>query len=338
MIRPQFSAYLDDAGNVHIADGSLIDSSSATTAILWMGGSAGQIALPDDDYGLRRAVGNGGTFSMGGSGTNVEVTGTIAGLVIGSGSGAYTVKPTGIFSPSDVNEWSIGDFTMTFDPGAGTAEISDDTDVIATMASSGSGDAPDGTFSSTTYGETTYNASSAFTLTAVFEDRLAWVGATVTAGISTTIEEGSYTGTGFGAWESDSDPNWTITTATDGSAVLNDGTDDVATRATGAHGDPSGIYQATPYGIVTYSSASSFSIDVRRVPVRAPMTGVWYCTVETSGGSGSGPGGGHTVDDFTGPHFAATLPANSSSETHFPICQSNGSAFWQVIEGAILWH
>lgn len=337
MIRPQFSAYLDPDSNVHIAAGSLIDLSASPTDVWWISG-ASNVAMPELDGGLRRAIGTGGTFFMGGSGHNVGVTGTVSGMVIGSGSGAYTVKPTGTFVRTGATEWRTDYMVMTFDAGAGTAEISDDTDIIATMATSASPDAPDGTFSSTTYGETNYNGGTPFSLTAAFEDRILWPSATVTTGATTTIETGGYTGTAWGTWEADTDPSWTITTATDGTAELSDGTDVVATRATGIDGDPSGVYESTAYGAATYSTLPSFLVDVGRIAIPAPMTGVWYCTVETTGGSGHGPGGGHTILDFTGPHFAATLPANSSSETHLPICKSDGSSFWQVIEGAILWH
>lgn len=337
MIRPQFSAYLDPDANVHIASGVLIDLSASPTEMHWMESGDG-IAIPNLDGNFRRAIGSGGTFFMGGNGRNVNVTGTVSGMVIGSGSGAYTVKPTGIFVQSRASEWRSNYMVMTFDAGAGTAEISDDTDVIATMATSASPDAPDGTFSSTSYGATNYNGGTSFSLTAAFEDRILWPSATVATNVTTTIETGGYTGTAWGEWEADTDPSWTITTAADGTAELSDGTDIVATRASGIDGDPSGIYQSTNYGAANYASVPSFIVDVGRIPIPAPMSGVWYCTVETSGGSGSGPGGGHTVDDFTGPHFATTLPSNSTSATHYPICQSNGTAFWQVLEGAIHWH
>lgn len=324
----QFTCFRDDDGNVAFAPGCLIDRSQSPTAHFRLEGAGGAVVIPSAG-GWTSAAATVGMIFAGGSGRNVILTTSVAGLTVGTGSAAYVVKPEGIFTQTGAATWENQFFTITADLGAGTASMSDGTDVVATLTGSGSTDGPDGTFTLTTYGETTYNASSAGTATAAFEDDVKYQSAILSASVEGTLEVGGYTATAWGSWENDVDPTWTIDTDTDGTAEISDGTDIVATRSDGIDGDPSGIYDLSAYGQENYTAGEWSALEVSKVPVSAPMVGVYYVTA-TLDGSGD-------PDGLTGVHFASSLPANDSTNVHFPIASSDGEVVVQIHEGPILW-
>ena len=123
---------------------------------------------------------------------------------------------------------------------------------------------------------------------------------------------------------------WHIFTATDGSAVIYDGTDYVAAReALGQRTvDPGGVYVSTDYGAAAYNAAVAFEIAVRRVPAE-PAAGVVYATVtETTGGA---------IASVAGPTLAGSLPAPSGLSTSVALAIIDGAGPRQIIDGPIYW-
>jgi hypothetical protein len=222
---------------------------------------------------------------------------------------------------------------MTFDPDTGNAEIEDDTDVVATMAAVTT-IAPFGTFNATTYGEDTYNAGTAFTIATTYEGSAGtWPKrAAVLVCDGTTVQVGNYSRTGWQTWESDVYPDWTITIDGTGAAVINDGTDDVLERAADADRvyDPAGnAWISTTYGTTTYGSGAAFYAQIYEDRAY-PIAGYLYVTLTINGSD--------DVTGVTGPFFAASLPANSSTAVSVPIAYSNGTGtVTQIQLGPITW-
>jgi hypothetical protein len=316
-----FAVALDSNGNLYMQEGTVIGL-HGTTVYFTVGGTGVGVAMVDPSLPFVQASESAGGF-YGGSGINVKATSAVLG----------TLVPDGFFRPLEPDVWTSGDLTMTFDPGTGNAEIEDDTNVVATMATATT-IAPFGTFNATTYGEDTYNAGTAFTIATTYEGSAdTWPKrAAVLVCDGTTVQVGNYSRTGWQTWESDVDPDWTITIDGTGAGLINDGTDDVLERAADADRvyDPAGnAWISTTYGTTTYGSAAAFYAQIYEARAY-PIAGYLYVTLTINGSD--------ECTGVTGPFFASSLPANSSTAVSVPIAYSNGTGtVTQIQLGPITW-
>jgi hypothetical protein len=243
-----FSCYIDPDGNVWMNPGDVIAFHSTTTTFR-IGGSGGQAVIPllaGDPFIVAQA---GGAAYQGGNGTNIEIESSPLG----------TLVPWGRFRPTGENAWTCegnADLTVEWDAGDGSAELHDGTDVVATLGA-GSPIPRAGTFTATTYGETTYNGGSPWTVDLDYEgaaDPFPPRPAVLSWGDGSTAQAGIWNRTGWQTWESADDPTWTITIDGTGAGVVSDGTDDIATRAADPDKlyDPGGTWEATADGRTGY--------------------------------------------------------------------------------------
>jgi hypothetical protein len=123
--------------------------------------------------------------------------------------------------------------------------------------------------------------------------------------------------------------DYETTTNSDGTAQINDGTDDVATRSADYSPDsPSGTFTSTAYGETTYGDSQPFNMAVTLSPA-FPKLGYVYVEIEKSGSN---------FTAVTGPFFSTSLPANASHLEYVPIAYSDGNGLLiQIHEGSILW-
>ncbi|MCH9834520.1 hypothetical protein K0U83_02610 [bacterium] len=316
----QFQTWLDVEGNLYMQGGTLIAIPNHATdpTEVYTLSEVGALNIADTPAPFRIVPQLGGQAFVGGSGRNVITAGTVSG----------TNAPVGYFRQLSELEWAdqYGS-VITFDPSDGSAVMEDSTDTIATMPAGAATTAPYGTFTATTYGEDTYNGGSGFTLASSYEGRTEWPSLTIEVD-GGTAQTGVYSSTGWGAWWSDDDNDWTVTVATDGSAEISDNTDVVATRATGADGIGDGVYISTAYGETTYNSGDPFAMIATFVSVSAPIAGFLYVTVNLTTGNPS---------SLSGPSFASAMPANSGTAKHVPVAYSDGSTVYQIQRGPIFW-
>lgn len=313
----QFQTWLDVEGNLYMQGGSLVDISASPSAVFQI--TSGKVIALDQNFEQFKTINPlGGQFFVGGSGRNVITAGTVSG----------TNAPVGYFRQFSELEWvdQYGS-VITFDPSDGSAVMENDVDTIATMPAGAATIAPYGTFTATTYGEDTYNGGIGFTLASTYEGRTEWPSLTIEVD-GGTAQTGVYSSTGWGAWWSDDDNDWTVTVATDGSAEISDNTDVVAERATGADGAGDGVYIATAYGKTTYNGGEPFAMIATFISVSAPIAGYLYVTVNLTAG---------VVLSLSGPAFATTMPANSATAKHVPVAYSDGSTVYQIQRGPIFW-
>lgn len=230
----QFQVSTDARGDILAADGAVIDRSTGTVFIVGANdghaGVGGPAPTLDD---AQEIPGITGSVLLGGSGRNVIVSGHGGAL-------------DGIYRPERPGFWSKGGFVLEVTDSS-AATIRDATDVIAELTTGGL--APGGSYVASSYGETTYNGSTAFTLTGTKED--GWPGAPNS--IELTISEGLaqggiYTTTDGVNYVSDADANWTLVVNADGTADLKYLTEIIATRDHGDGFDPCGEYLATAAG------------------------------------------------------------------------------------------
>lgn len=309
----QFLCTVDSNGNILCNGGYVVDLKAATSGIYIVGGTPTSLLTATED--LRTSTSAAPIF-LGGGGGNVQSTGTIT----------ATLSPVGWFGQTEIDEWtdSVGNKVVA-DFGAGTAEIVDPTNTaIATFTGSFTF-APVGTFTATTFGEDTYNGGTAFTLDISYDGvrRTSTANVLVSRG---TAQGGEYPLTGFREW---TNTTWLLTTNSDGTAQINDGTDDVATREADYSPDsPSGIFFSTAYGETTYGDSQPFRMAVSLSPA-FPKLGYVYVEIEKSGSN---------FTAVTGPFFATSLPANDTHLEYVPIAYSDGNGLLiQIHEGSILW-
>jgi hypothetical protein len=321
MTAAPFSTAVDEFGNLYM-QGGIVIGLHGTTAYFTTGGSTNAVAIQDPTMALMTASRGLGGF-YGGSGTNVKSTSAVLG----------TLVPDGFFRPLEPDVWTSGGLTMTFDPGTGGAEIEDDDDVVATMAAATTL-APYGTFNATTYGEDTYNGGTPFDIDTAYEGSAGtWPARpAVLVCDDTTVQVGNYTRTGWQAWESDDDPDWTITIDGTGAGLISDSTDDVLERAADADRiyDVTGAaWVSTAYGATTYGAGETFYAQIHEARAY-PVAGYLYVTLTLNGSD--------EVTAVSGPLFAASLPANSSTAVSVPIAYSNGNGtVTQIQLGPITW-
>lgn len=316
-----FATYIDPAGNLYMQEGSVIALNS-TTAFFNVGGAGVGVALQDPTTAFMDASKGTGSF-QGGAGNNVSADSPVL----------ATFVPDGFFKPEAPDTWVSGDLTMTYDPGTGGAEIGDGTDIVAELPTGSSTVAPYGTFSSTTYGETTYNAGSPFTVATDYEGGDPWGGRGVTlTAAGSTAQGGDYIRTDWQVWESAVDPAWTITLDGTGAGVVSDGTDDVLTRPAAAdslYDATSNLWESTAYGQATYGGDEFFYAET--VLGRAfPIAGFLYVTLALDAND--------EVTGVTGPFFEPAMPSNSSTAVSVPVAYSDGAGtITQIQLGPIVW-
>lgn len=316
-----FAAYIGPDGNLYMQEGAVICLAGTTTHFAVGGGLGVPLDIDSRAVQFFGASGTGGAF-YGGAGNNVQADSPVL----------ATFVPDGFFKPVGPDEWQSGNLNMTFDPGTGSADIDDGVGTVASLPGGTATFAPYGTFSSTTYGETTYNGGSAFTVVTDYEGGTLYPtrDCIVTAS-GTTAQEGRYQRTGWQEWESLDDPAWTLSINGLGEGVISDGTDDVMLRAAdaGALYDPAGTWESTAYGETTYGSGEFFYGGAALLTTR-PIAGYLFVTLALDASD--------EVTGVTGPFFAPSLPANSSTEVSVPIAYSNGTGTVSQIQlGPIIW-
>jgi hypothetical protein len=232
------------------------------------------------------------------------------------------------------------DWTLELD-GSGAGEISDATDVVATRAADASRlYNPAGEWVPTAYGLATYGAP-----VPVYT-------ATASAGTWPTQTYAYYSelGGGFQLWLGESDPTkFLVWEASFGGGYLGDaGTDiqaetgEVAMADTASTSGFTGGYTATTEGRATYNGGDPFNIVVAESTAGRPFlgqstflrgtpaAGVVYASLALDSAQ--------QVTSVSPPLLAATLPANTSGEVHFPIVESDGlGGIVQRQLGPILW-
>jgi hypothetical protein len=309
----QFQCIADSNGNILCNGGYVVDLKASTSGYHIVGGTPTALLTASE---TPRDSSTAGAIFLGGGGGNVKSDGTLTG----------TYAPMGWFAQTDSEEWTdsvgnkiIADFT------GGTAEIVDPTsNTIATFTGTIT-IAPVGTFTATTFGEDTYNGGTPFTLTLTTDGarQESIANVIVTRG---TAQDGEYELTGFHEW---TNTTWTLTTNTDGTGQISDGTDDVAWREADYSPDsPSGIFFSTAYGETTYGDSQPFRMAVSLSPA-VPKLGYVYIEITKSGSN---------FTSVAGPFFATSLPSNSTHLEYVPIAYSDGAGMLiQIHEGSILW-
>lgn len=231
----QFQTSVDACGNLTTADGMVIDrASGAGYESGTPNGPIGAVGEPAPSLWDAQEIPavQGSTF-LGGSGRNVHV------------SGLPTLA--GIYRPGRPGFWKLGSLVIEV-AGLSSATISDSAGIIAELTSGG--EAPAGSYVATTYGRATYNAATAFTLSAAKET--GWPGAPndleieISAG---TAKGGIYTSTDGVNYESATDSDWTLVLNSDGSVELSYLAEVIAERSTGDDSDPCGVCESTEAGL-----------------------------------------------------------------------------------------
>ena len=319
-----FETYYDIAGDLRVLNGEVFQLSTGirkTTGV----GSVGLLLPQADRSDLRAAVVPAQGIFVGGSGRNIVVSG----LPLGVSSSA--VPPVGFFVPTVSGNYTLGPYVLEV-TGPDDATISDATDVVAILTTGGA--APAGDYDSTTYGETTYNGTTPFTLTAVAEGAGTIPGCIAEASAPSTATSQEFVAVDEVKLEGFDDSDWTIVVASDGSAELLYLTDVVAERAAGLAWDPSGAYLATAFGKATYNLTDDEPVDgeawtmfVRRV-ANAPSAGYGYLELGYSGAD---------LDEVIGPVFGSTLPSPSGEtpgkhQEKCVKCRRPGGIQWQKHE------
>ncbi len=322
-----FQCYLDADGNIGVADGHVVQLK--TGVVLPVG--AGAVFAASESTRINPnwfpfPASWSGTL-IGGSGRNLIVSGLAQAL-----SGPPV--PAGIYKPGRPGIFRLGAFNLTV-TGSSAATISDGSNTVAILSSGGT--APVGNYVGTTYGRSTYNGGSSFTLAAskeVVPSPAFPMCQVLSAGGFSPVPAGNFTTSDAVAYALDSDGTWTITVNTDGSADLKHSGTIIAARAAGGSDcNPSGKYDATAAGmLLNLTTANPVGGEAYSVcvycPSVLPSAGYAYLTIiETSG----------TLSAVYGPFFGTSLPANSGGVYHVPIAESDGLAFQQLHTGSLVW-
>ncbi len=315
---PGFQAFSDSNGNLWIADGWVSQLRSGIRLAAGSGQAFPPLLIAQEGSRfVAAAPAHGGTF-VGGSGRNLVTTGltpTVSGPTV----------PVGIWQPQRPNVWTLGIFTLT-KTGSSTANISDGTNTVASQTS---GSAPVGSFTSTSYGQTTYNGGGAFTITSVAEQgapgTIPGCVCTVSAG---TAQAGNYPPSSAIASASASDASWTVLVNADGTADLSHSGTIVASRAAGSPCEMAGVYEANSTGMATFNSGLPWRAFFQVVPAVVRAGFAYITLTETAG----------VLSAVSGPDFSTALPADSSTVFHVPVAQSDGlGGLLQIHTGLLIW-
>ena len=317
-MTPGFTVFQDVTGDLWVADGWIVQPRTGARVPVGSGAAMGRLLRAAEGARFREIGAASGATLAGGSGRGLASTGLPP-----AGSGPE--PPVGLWLARAPNEWTLGIFTLTV-TGASAAKIRDGTGIVATLSTGGT--APVGNFSGTTYGRTTYNGGTAFTIATVAEQ--GWPGTlpdyelSVSAG---TAQAGIYTPTDATHYESADDADWTVAVASDGSAELLYLGTLIAAREVAAKDEPGGSYEANEDGTNDYNGGAPWRAFLRpiQVPTRA---GFVYVTATETGG---------VLKGASGPFLATALPAASIGVCHFPIAVSDGlGGIEQLHTGALV--
>lgn len=319
-----FQCFYDAFGDLHVQDGLVCQVRTGVRIPVGSGAGFSATLASRARRDLTMVPSASGTTFVGGSGRNIFGTG-LAMPVSGP------VPPIGWFRPQEPGVYRAGIFTLTV-TGASAATIHDGTDVVAELTTGGT--APVGDYDATAYGETTYNASAAFTIAMAAEEAggdLPDYLLKVNAG---SADVGTFEAVDAANYELVSDTDWTIVVDPSGSAELLYLTDVIAERAAGSPCSPEGPYVATALGMATYNLTAAEPVDGESwtafvsVVGRLPRAGYVYLElIEDTG----------VLDAVNGPYFATALPADSGETYYFPLAQSDGTAMEQFHIGALVW-
>jgi hypothetical protein len=314
-----FECITDRWGNILMAAGSVVNvRQGQVLAIDARALDVAKQALPDLN-GRRSFLGLNKQVFLGGSGRNLKAE-----------TSGGTLVPVGYFTPTVAGTWKgtlFPGMKVTFNSGTGAAAINDGTSDIAT--GTGFTTAPVGTFTLTSYGRTNYNGGAAGTITTTWEGGGTIPGCSINPTTS-LIAADTLTASTPQLYNADTLTGWKIVVNNDGSAALNDGTSDVATRAAGLAHDPAGNYTSTVYGAANWGDGGAdFTVYVQ-TRSKVPIAGwVYGKIVESSPG---------VIASVAGPFFATTVPANSGANHYVPIAYSDGAGnLTQYQEGPIQW-
>lgn len=299
-----FQTFADPNGNLWVADGWVAQLRTGVRLPVGSGADFSEVLAQGWERFLPAPATSGVTF-VGGSGRNLVLSGLTPGP-----SGPDL--PVGIFAPGRPDAFGQGIFALTV-TGASAATIHDGTDTVATLSTGGT--APVGDYVATTYGEDTYNGGSAFTLAAVAEEGAPGTIPDYTLNVSAgTAQTGTFSATDTATYVSDDDSDWTIVVNSDGTADLRYIAEIRATRAAGSGCEPEGIFEATEIGKTEHNSGEPWRAFVQVIPT-APRAGFVYVKLTEAAG---------ILSAAEGPYFATALPADTSTEFHIAIAQSDG--------------
>lgn len=316
MIRDQFQVTADAFGNLRVAAGWVLQPRhDVAIRVASFEDSGLPNAQPLADGSRWPAHGPQNTTFVGGSGRNVIVTGL----------GASTLVPVGFYLPGQAGKYGCVNGPFTIQPGAGTFDISDGTDVLASAAITL---VPYGDYVATAYGETNYGGSATFTLTVADEDGSGGIPGMNVAVSAGTATSGVYNPISTTIWESDGASDWTLEIAADGTAEINYIGDTMATRQAGPLDDPSGVYEATENGKTDHNGGAPWSAFVTAIRI-APRAGWVYLQITESSG---------VLNSVAGPFFTTSLPTHSGSIYYYPIARCDGyNAPEQIHLGPVQW-
>ena len=313
-----FQTFSDSNGNLWVADGWVSQLRSGVRLAAGSGGSLPPaLTAPDGSRYVAAGGATAGTF-VGGSGRGLVATGLTPAV-----SGPPV--PVGIWTPARPDVWTRGIFVLT-KTGSSAANISDGTNTVANLTT---GAAPIGNFVATSYGQTTYNGGSAFTIAVASEEGAPGTIPTcvcnVTAG---TAQAGNYAPSSAVSAASVIDSNWTIVVNSDGTADLKHAGTIMASRAGGSPYEIAGVYEANSAGMTAYNSGIPWRAFLQVIPA-APRAGFAYLTLTETAG---------VLTSVAGPFFATALPADSSTVFHVPVAQSDGlGGLVQLHTGLLIW-
>ena len=298
-----FQVFSDPYGNLWVADGTVTQPKTGVRLPAGSGADFSPLLTQAWDGFAPATACGGGTF-VGGSGRGLVSSGL-------SGSGSGPALPVGIWRPTRPNVFVLGAFVLTVS-GSSSATISDGTNTVANLTTGGT--APVGSYVATSYGQSTYNGGSAFTLAVVTEQGAPGTIQGYSGSVSDgTAYVGSFTPTTAVAWQGATDAAWT--------AVVNsDGTADLKHSGT--------MYEANSTGMAAYNSGAAWRAYLRVVPVAARAGFIFLAVTETSG----------VLTAVAGPLLATALPADGGGVYHVALAHSDGlGGVLQLQAGTLAW-
>jgi len=324
----QWQCIVDPESNILCAGGWVIGLKTGQSFLVADEALSGVSAPPSSGGGFRSFQSRPPRCFVGGSGRNLRISGTPGTLV-----------PSGYFRAVDAANFNgtlFADARVIYHPDD-SVDLHDGTDVLA---SAGAGtlsttSVPVGSFPlySTTYGESTYNGGTPFSVNALPE---ALPASFVFPSIEVipngcTVPEQTFSAADADHYTGDTDATWTLVVNGDGTADLSDTVDIVASRATGDPHQPEGVYQPTAYGMMSYLApeAENFFLQALLVAASPLPSWIWLEITESAPGM---------IGTVTGPYRTDTLPSSADPVFRVPLAFTDGGGvFHQIQEGPVYW-